>query len=127
MKYTVDYLSEKKIVEIKLQGRLNFQIAEQYSKEALKLARDNDCKKFLFDHKETIMNGPVTNIHTSGDEFQQFGYMDTDQIAIVIEKPNSDPNVHESENQNAHWSEIKYFSANSIKNAYNWLLGIAIA
>jgi len=121
MKYTVEYLTDKNVVDIKMRGRLNYQIAEQYSKEALKLAHQNDCTKFLFDHKDTTMRG-VTNIHASGDELQQFGFKNTDRIAIVIENRKSDPQFVESENRNNSWSLFKYFSPNNIDEAMDWLM-----
>ncbi len=34
MEYTVEYLEDKKIVQVKVKGRVNYQLAEQYSREA---------------------------------------------------------------------------------------------
>ena len=50
MKYSVEYLPDKKIVDIKTKGRINFHIAETYSKEAIRLAREKGCTKFLIEH-----------------------------------------------------------------------------
>lgn len=124
MKYTVDYLSDNKIVSVKMKGRLNFQIAEQYSREAVKLARQNDCTKFLFDHSETKMQGGVNNIHASGEELQQFGFKSSDRIAIVIANLGNDSNLLESVNLNSRWSALKYFYEDNIQEAFNWLLKI---
>ena len=124
MEYTVDYLPDKKIVGVKMKGRLNFQIAEQFSREAVKLARKNDCTKFLIDHTETTMHEGVNKIHAAGAEFQQFGFKNTDRIAIVIANIGSEPNLQESVNQNSRVSVMKYFCADNIQEAFNWLLEI---
>ncbi len=121
MKYTVEYLPDKQIVEIKLSGRLNFQVAEKFSKEALKLARKNNCIKFLFDHSETIMQGKITRLHATGDELQQFGFKNTDHIAILIGNLENFSNFIEPNSQNGNWSTIKYFPTQNIQEANDWL------
>ena len=123
MKYTVDYIADKKIVDIKMKGRLNFQIAEEYSKEAIKLARQNDCTKFLIDHTGTTMQGGINKIHASGEELQQFGFKNTDRIAVVITNLGDDSNLLEPVNQNSRWSVLKYFYTDNTQEAFDWLLG----
>ena len=118
MKYTIEYLTDKKIVALKMKGRLNFQSAEQYSKEAIKLAHQHYCTKFLFDHKETITPKGKFIIHATGDELQQFGFKNTDRIAIVI----GNRKIVEPENRNASWSDYKYFSIEDMQKAIDWLL-----
>ena len=46
MSYTINYLKDKKIVQVKVQGRVNFSMAKQYSLDAIKLAREYNCKIF---------------------------------------------------------------------------------
>ncbi|OGU55345.1 MAG: hypothetical protein A2V66_03990 [Ignavibacteria bacterium RBG_13_36_8] len=121
MEYTVDYLMDKKIVSVKMKGRLNFQVAEQYSREAVKLARQNDCTKFLIDHTETTMQGGVNKIHSTGEEMQQFGFKNTDRIAIVIANLGNDSNLLEPVNQNSQCCVLKYFCADNTQEALNWL------
>jgi hypothetical protein len=121
MEYMVDYLPEKKIVSVKMMGRLNFQIAEQYSKEAVKLARQNDCTKFLFDHTETLLHHGINKIHMAGEELQQFGFKNIDRIAIVLANKSYNPDLKETVNQNSRWSVLQYFCADDIKDAFNWL------
>ncbi|MCX6175540.1 MAG: hypothetical protein NTZ27_12375 [Ignavibacteriales bacterium] len=124
MGYTTDYLPDKKIVSVKMKGRLNFQIVEQYSKEAVKLAHQHDCTKFLLDHTETTIQGGINKLHTDGEELQQFGFKNTDRIAIVIANLGFDSKSPESINQNNRWSILKYFCADNILEAFNWLLEI---
>lgn len=124
MKYKIDYISEKNIIEIKISGRLNFKIAEQYSKEAVKLALLNDCSKFLFDHTETKIKPGTSNFHSTGDELQQFGFKETDKIAIVKVVTKQKLNLNDSENKNSSWSNFRNFHSNNIDEAYKWLLGI---
>ena len=122
MEYTVNYIPDKKIVLVKLKGRLNFQIVERYSKEAAKLARQNECNKFLFDHTKTTMKTGVNKIHAAGEELQQFGFINTDRIAIVIANPDNNPNLAETVNQNSRWSVLRYFDVDKIQEAFDWLL-----
>ena len=124
MEYTINYLSDKNIVSVKIKGRLNFQLAEQYSKEALKLARKNDCRKFLFDHTETDVEGETSKLHTNGDVMQQFGFKNTDSIAIVVEKSVNASNFPASEDGNAKLSNSMYFGKANITDAVNWLSAI---
>ena len=124
MGYSLDYISDKNIVVVKIKGRLNFQIAEKYSKEASKLAHKNECTKILIDHTETSLQGGIYKIHTSGDEMQQFGFNNTDYIAVVVAKEDVDSNLHEPVSKNSHWSVIKYFYSDKLQDAYDWLSGI---
>jgi len=122
MEYTIDYLPDKEIVDVKVKGRLNFQTAEQYSKEALKLARENNCMKFIFDLKETAVHEGGTNLHTAGDELQQFGFMSSHMIAIIVKDLKTNESLQKSVKGNTNWSTFKYFDANDIGKALEWLL-----
>lgn len=124
MTYSADYLPDKKIVSVKMKGRLNFQVAEQYSREAVKLAHQYDCTKFLFDHTETTIQGRIYKLHMDGEELQQFGFKNTDRIAIVMPNLGFDSNSPESINQNNRWCVLKYFCEDNIQEAFNWLLGL---
>jgi len=121
MDYTINYLPDKKIVSVKMKGRLNFQIAEQFSREAVKLAKQNDCSSFLIDHSETQMSGGVNKIHASGEELQQFGFKSSDRIAIIIANHNNALDSVEPASYNSRWSVFKYFQADKIQEAYSWL------
>lgn len=124
MEYKIDYLSDKNIVVVKIKGRLNFQLADQYSKEALKLARKNDCQKFLFDHIETHVEAETGKLHTNGDVMQQFGFKNTDHIAVVVAKKVDPSNFPASEDGNAKLSNSKYFGNSKTEDAINWLLEV---
>ncbi|MFH1196067.1 MAG: hypothetical protein V1720_10155 [bacterium] len=124
MEYVIDYLPDKGYVAVKNVGRLNFQKAEKYSKDAIKLARQNDCSKFLFDHRATKISGGVNKIHTYGEELQQFGFKDTDHIAIILSDKNDDFGKPDQMDQNSRWSDIKYFSGDNFKEADTWLASI---
>ncbi len=121
MKYSVDYIPDKKVVSVNINGRLNYKFAEQYSKEAVKLAHVNDCEKFLFNHSDTILNGDEINLHATGDELQQFGFKNTDRIAIIIGKVGKKKDLFKFENLNSSWCIFKYFDENKIQDAFDWL------
>ena len=74
MEYKVDYLEDKKIVQVKVKGRVNYQIVQQYSIEAVKLARENNCRKFLINHSKTLLEDGIYKIHTDGDALEKFGF-----------------------------------------------------
>ena len=120
MQYMVDYLPDKDIVTITMTGRLSFQIAEKYSVEAVKLGRQHECNKFLFDHTETIMQSN-DNIYASGGELQEFGFGNTDRIAIVLSSLTRDSSLREPVTQNSRWSTTKYFNKENKQKAYDWL------
>jgi len=121
MNYSVDYLSDVDIVCIQVIGRMNFHSAEKYSKEAVNLARKNNCHNFLFDHRFTTFHGGTINFHTSEDEMQQFGFNNTDRIAIVLQKQKRNSTLVEKVNRNESWSIIKYFISGDKSEAIAWL------
>lgn len=121
MSYTIEYLPNKQIVLTKIKGRLNFKTVEQYSKEALKLARQVECSRYLFDHSKTTLDNGINKIHADGDELQQFGFLNTDRIAIVITDQGNDSDLLDPDSKNTNWSTIKYFYASQMKEAISWL------
>lgn len=121
MEYEVKYLQDRDIVAVKLKGRLNFQMAEKYSKEAVKLARQKYYTKFLVDHSETIVKDESTNIHVSAGELQQFGFQNTDRVAILLSDPDKFTHVANLSNQNSRWCLIKNFSVDDYDKALEWL------
>lgn len=122
MEYTIEYLPDKNIVSVKMSGRLNFHIAEQYSKDAIKLAHQYKCTRFLFDHSDTTINGGINKIHMLGEELQQFGFRNTDRIAIVVANIVYNDNSQEHINHNSRWSVLKYFNSENIQESYDWLM-----
>jgi hypothetical protein len=120
MSYTINYLEDKEIVQIGIQGRVNFKIAQQYSIDAIKLAREYNCKKFLINHSKTLLEAGIYKIHTDGDALEQFGFEISDKIAIVISSGKKDSHFFETTDSNVKWSNFKYF--NNIEKAVGWLL-----
>lgn len=121
MKYSVTYLPEDEYILIKVTGRINFQAAEQYSKDAIKLAQENLCNKFLIDHTETTLKEGVYRLHTSGEELQEFGFTDKDRIAIIIANTKKKSDIPDASNQNSRFCVVKYFTEKDLSEALNWL------
>lgn len=119
MGYKIDYLKDKKIVQVEVQGRVNFKIVQQYSIDAIKLSREYNCKKFLINHSKTLLEAGIYRIHTDGDALEQFGFDTGDKIAIVISKDKTDSHLLETTDSNVNWSNFKYF--NTIEKAVRWL------
>jgi agmatine/peptidylarginine deiminase len=120
MSYKIDYLKDKKIIQVEIQKRVNFKMVQQYSTEAIKLARENNCKKFLINHSKTLLEAGIYKIHTDGDALEQFGFLSSDKIAIVILSDKDDSHFFETADSNVKWSNFKYF--NTFDNAVSWLL-----
>ncbi len=119
MEYTIDYLEDKKIIQIKVKGRVSYQLAEQYSMEARKLAHEYDCKKYLINHSKTSLEANIYKIHTDGDALEKFGFKSTDKVAIVISRGRDDLRFSEATDANVKWSNFKYFG--DAKEAVHWL------
>jgi len=51
-----------------------------------------------------------------GEELQQFGFKNTDKIAIVVANLIYDDNSQEHVNQNSRWSELKIFREDELRN-----------
>lgn len=122
MKYSLNYIENKGIVEVKMTDRINYQAAEEFSREALKLAKDNNCSKFLIDHTNTIIHGSSTNFHATGDDLQQFGFTNSHKIAFVIKDLNNNSRLQNVKEGNATWSLYKYFNNDEFEKAIDWLL-----
>ena len=120
MSYTINYLKDKEIVQVVIQGKVNFKIAKQYSVEAIELAHEYNCKKFLIDHTKTLLEAGIYKIHTDGDALEQFGYKHSDKIAIVISSDKKDNHFSEITDSNIKWSNFKYF--NTMEKAVSWLI-----
>ena len=121
MSYTINYLKDKEIVQVKVQGRVNYSLAQQYSIEAIKLAREYNCKKFLINHTKTLLEAGIYKLHTDGDALEEFGFNSSDKIAIVISSDKKDSHLFETSDSNVKWSNFKYF--NTIEKAFGWLVG----
>lgn len=67
MDYTIDYLDDKNIVCVKMKGKLNSRISEQYSMGALKVAHRNNCTRFLFDHSRTTVEDKINRFYAAGE------------------------------------------------------------
>jgi hypothetical protein len=119
MEYTIDYLEDKNIIQVKVKGRVNFQIVKQYSIETVKLARENNCRKFLINHIKTLLEDGIYKIHTDGDALEQFGFKTTDKIAIVVSRSQDELRFSEATDSNVKWSNFKYFG--DAKEASRWL------
>ena len=119
MEYSIDYLEDKKIVQVQVKGRVNFKIAKQYSIEAIKLAHEYNCRKILINHTETLLETDIYKIHTDGDALEQFGFTSTDKIAIVISRDLDDLRFSEATDANIKWSNFKYFGTS--EEAIHWL------
>jgi len=121
MNYTINYLKDKKIVRVEIQGRINFSLAKQYSVEAINLAHEYNCKKFLINHTKTSLKAGAYKIHTNGDALEQFGFKSSDKIAIVISSDQNNKHFSEITDSNVKWSNFKYF--NTMEKAISWLIG----
>jgi len=119
MEYTVEYLEDKKIVQVKVKGRVNYQLAQQYSMEARKLAHEHNCKKYLINHSKTSLEANIYKIHTDGDALEKFGFNSGEKVAIVISRVRDDLRFSEATNANVKWSNFKYFG--DAKEALHWL------
>jgi hypothetical protein len=119
MEYTLEYLEDKKIVQVKVKGRVSYQLAEQYSTEARKLAHEYNCKKYLINHSKTSLEANIYKIHTDGDALEKFGFKSTDKVAIVVSRYRDDLRFSEATDANVKWSHFKYF--NTVKEAFHWL------
>jgi len=120
MEYTIEYLEDKNIVQVKVKGRVNYQLAEKYSTEARKLAHEYNCIKYLINHSKTSLEANIYKIHTDGDALEKFGFKSTDKIAIVISRNRDDLRFNEATDVNVKWSNFKYFD--SSKEAVRWLV-----
>ena len=120
MSRTIKYIADKKIVEVIVRGRINFGTAQNYSVEAIKVARENNCSRFLIDHSKTELFEGIQRIYTDGAVLEQFGFQVTDKIAIVIESKNNHALLTDAAANNIKWSNFRYF--NTVTKAVEWLL-----
>lgn len=121
MKYTIDYIPDEDFLNVKLEGRLNFKLAEKISKEAVKSARENLCSRFLIDHSETETESGVYKLHASGEELEEFGFQKSDKIAFIIAKHARKNDLPTSTSEHNKWPLVKFFTSTNIQKAIDWL------
>lgn len=119
MSYKIEYLNDKKIVQVEIVGRVDFRVVQRYSIEAIKLAHKYSCKKFLINHNKTLLETGIYKIHTDGDALEQFGFNSSDKVAIVISSDKKDSHFSETTDSNVKWSNFKYF--HTFDKAVRWL------
>ena len=119
MGYKLNYLDKRDIVQVVIEGRLSFDMVQQYSKAALKLAHENNGTKYLFDHTGTLREADAFKLHTDGDTLEKFGFKSNDRIAVVIEGDPSEDQSFQSVKSNVKWSNVRYFK--STGEAMEWL------
>ena len=121
MDYTIEYDDKNKIVVMKMKGRLNYKTAESYSTEAVKLARQNYCDKFIFDHSETDQQEGLNKLYASSEELQQFGFKDTDRISIIVFDHGKNADLLNDNNYHSKSSTVKYFFQSDYNKSIEWL------
>ena len=119
MSYNLIYLDDSNIVKVAVTGRLNFGMVQQYLKEALKLAHENNCTKYLLDHTGTLSESDTFKLHTDGDTLEQFGFKSNDKIAVVFSDDPSEDQSFQSVKSNVKWSNTRYFK--NTAEAMDWL------
>ena len=120
MEYFIDYNVEKDFINIKVKGKLTFQMAAKYSIEAIKLAHQYKCHRYLIDHTETKLEGAgMYKLHTDGAALEKFGFKEIDKVAIIISHLKDDRLFTEKAEHNAKWSNFKYFD--NAEEALDWL------
>lgn len=120
MSYKINYLDDKSIVQVNIHGRLNFGMVQQYSLEAIKIAHEYNCNKFLINHTKSLREAGIYKLHTDGDVLEQFGFKSKDKIAIVISSVQNDDHFLNTVKSNVKWCTFRYF--NTIGKANKWLL-----
>jgi len=120
MEYVIDYNTDKKFVSVKVKGKLNFKLVEQYSVEAAKLAHSKSCHKFLIDHTETKLDEGIYKLHTDGAALEKFGFKSNDRIAIVILRAKDSSHFFDKKVFDVKWSNFKYFD--TVKEAIDWIV-----
>lgn len=120
MGYKLSFHEGRNIVHVIIRGRVNFGTVQQYSTEAIKLAHENNCTKFLFDHTDTLPEAGGYKLHTDGDALEHFGFRSSDKIAFVVSGDYDSNHINDSSKSNVKWSDTRYF--NNEAEAIDWLL-----
>jgi len=119
MSYKLNYLDDKNIVTVEIEGRVNFNIVQEYSTAALKLAREHNCSRFFLDHTGILPGTDTSRLHTDGDTLEQFGFKSNDKIAVLINGDPSKEQFLQTAKANVKWSNTRYFS--KAAEALKWL------
>ena len=67
------------------------------------------------------MKEGVYRLHTSGEELQEFGFIDKDRIAIIIANTRKNSDIPDASNQNSRFCIVKYFIEKHLSEAVTWL------
>ncbi len=109
----------KGIVFLKIEGIINRKSAGEFFSEAVALAAEHECRKFLGDLTGAEVQESTFGILEHVKEMGEIGLKKSDLVAVLAQKDVPAHKFFETAARNRGWYNIRYFK--SEKDAIEWL------
>jgi hypothetical protein len=119
MKWDIFFDESNTLVKVIVEGKIQAQSTAEMAIEGIKLARENNCSKFLIDYTLAQVEDSIIDTHNFMANLEKLGITLKDKIAIVYSKDKEKHYFAETVAANRGWTNIKYFF--EIDAATNWL------
>jgi len=84
MGYTVEYQPDRDLIIVRHEGGLDNNVLLSYGAEALKLAAQHKCHRFLLDQTQSVIVEDSARIFEFAAELDKLGLQRTDKVAVLI-------------------------------------------
>ena len=118
MGYTVEYQPDRDLIIVRHEGDLDYNVLLSYGAEALELAAQHNCHRFLIDQTQSIITEETTRIFEFVTELEKLGLQRTDKVAVVIARDIANHLFFETVARNRGYN-LRYFY--DVAPALKWL------
>lgn len=86
MTYSIQYNATKKLVTLSIDGLIKLSQSLQIIGEMVKVGRENNCRLFVLDGAEIIIQDNFIEVYSLFDNLEQYLTKRTDKLAIVFKR-----------------------------------------
>ena len=120
MSFVVNYDSTDHIVYTVADGDLTIPICTDFSISAYHKGEEHDCKRFIFDLRDTTSQESISNIAQFVCEFEKIGVRTRSYIAVIANTHKDKHHFFDVMTKKRGYSRIRYFY--DMATAKTWIL-----
>jgi len=118
MGYIVGYQPDRDLIFVRHEGDLDYNVLLSYGAEALKLAAQHNCHRFLIDQTQSVIVEDTARIFEFAAELDKLGLQRTDKVAVLIARDIANHLFFETVARNRGYN-LRYFY--DVAPAMEWL------
>jgi len=120
MEWSIIYNEQNALIEITVEGTIVSQQTAQMAMQRIKIARKENCNKFLIDYTDAVVGDSTIETYQFMTGLERLGITHQDSLAIVHSNDYVQHHFAETVAMSRGWSNIQYFSDR--EEAIDWLL-----